>query len=69
MFMTINGVQFKGLKCILKDFFSWKFAGYLPLSAAVPSAFSLPAVKGLTLFFKSLRVLDFGPCSNFSAVS
>lgn len=48
-FVTIKGVQFKGLKCILEDFLNGKFAGCLPLIAAVPSAFSLPAVEGVTL--------------------
>lgn len=68
MFVTINRVHFKGLKCILEDFLNGKFAGPLPLSAAVPSAFSLPAVKGVTLSSKSLSVFDFGHCSNFPAV-
>lgn len=68
MFVTINRVHFKGLKCILEDFLNGKFAGPLSLSAAVPSAFSLPAVKGVTLSSKSLSVFDFGHCSNFPAV-
>lgn len=69
MFVAIKGVWFKGFKCVLEDFLNGKFAGHLPLSAAVPSAFSLPAVEGVTLFPKSLNMFDLGPCSNFPAVT
>lgn len=48
VFVTIKGVRFKGFKCVLEDFLNGKFAGHLPLSAAVPSAFSLPAVEGVS---------------------
>lgn len=69
MFVTIKGVQFEGLKCILEDFLNGKFAGRLPLSAAVSFAFSLSAVEGVALVPKSLNVFDLGPCSNFPAVT
>lgn len=69
MFVTIKGAQFKGLMCILEDFLNGKFAGCLPLSAAVFSAFSLSAVEGVAVVPRSPNVFDLGPCSNFPAVT